>query len=99
MERPLARGYNRRIVSTKSNEEITRWLVERIAQELKLEPAQIPLDVNLGRYGLDSIRAIEITTDLSKWLGLEVSSTAMWDYDTVNALVAGIADGGALAKR
>lgn len=83
---------------SQSKEELTTWLVNRIATEIGLPPERIPLDVNLGRYGLDSVRAVEITSDLTDWLGVEVSSSAMWDFHSINELVEGLRSGAALSK-
>jgi len=83
---------------TKTRSEVMEWLVNRIAVDIGLPAAKIPLDVNLSRYGLDSVRAIEITSDMSDWLGVEVSATAMWDFHTVTELVDAVMSGKALTS-
>lgn len=85
-----------RVTIEKTRDEVMEWLVNRISTEIGLPAAKIPRDVNLSRYGLDSVRAIEITSDMTDWLGIEVSATAMWDFHTVTELVDGVMNGKAL---
>ena len=49
-------------------EEIADWFVSRLSQELGLSPAEIDTSLSFAHYGLDSVRAIQLTAALETWL-------------------------------
>ena len=63
---------------------IQAWLVEQIADVLSLDPATIDVQQPLTRYGLDSIDAVTLVGDLEDWLDLELPSTLLWDYPSID---------------
>ncbi len=70
--------------SSSSNiESIQIWLVNKLAEELSLDPNSINVTEPLTRYGLDSIDAVTMVGDLEDWLDLEFPSTLFWDYPTI----------------
>ena len=62
---------------------IQSWLVEQIADVLSLDPTTIDVKQPLTRYGLDSIDAVTLVGDLEDWLDLELPSTLLWDYPSI----------------
>ncbi len=72
-------------VETKASpvEAIQAWLVEQIADVLSIEPSTIEVAQPLTRYGLDSIDAVTLVGDLEDWLDLELPSTLLWDYPSI----------------
>ena len=62
---------------------IQSWLVEQIADVLSLDAATIDVKQPLTRYGLDSIDAVTLVGDLEDWLDLELPSTLLWDYPSI----------------
>jgi acyl carrier protein len=62
---------------------IQNWLVDNLARSLGVSSDQVDTRVSLERYGLDSARAIEITGDLSNWLGIGVNPELFYDYPTI----------------
>jgi acyl carrier protein len=62
---------------------IQAWLVEQIADVLSLDASTIDIKQPLTRYGLDSIDAVTLVGDLEDWLDLELPSTLLWDYPTI----------------
>jgi acyl carrier protein len=62
---------------------IQTWLVEQIADVLSLDASTIDIKQPLTRYGLDSIDAVTLVGDLEDWLDLELPSTLLWDYPTI----------------
>lgn len=65
------------------------WLCRRVAAALDIDSAQIDPDITFDRYGLDSVRALEVTADLGTCLGLgELAPTLLYDYPTINQLAA-----------
>jgi acyl carrier protein len=70
--------------SSSSNiEAIQIWLVNKLAEQLSLDPNSINVTEPLTRYGLDSIDAVTMVGDLEDWLDLEFPSTLFWDYPTI----------------
>jgi NAD(P)-dependent dehydrogenase (short-subunit alcohol dehydrogenase family)/acyl carrier protein len=64
----------------------------RVAQVLKLSPSRIVPDQPLGSFGLDSLMAIEVRNRFEVDLGLPLSATLVWNYPTINLLVAYLLD-------
>lgn len=62
---------------------IQQWLIGQLADVLSINPATIEAQQPLTRYGLDSIDAVTLVGDLEDWLDLELPSTLLWDYPTV----------------
>lgn len=69
-------------------EAIQAWLVEQIADVLSIDPATIEVAQPLTRYGLDSIDAVTLVGDLEDWLDLELPSTLLWDYPSIEKAAA-----------
>jgi acyl carrier protein len=67
--------------------EIERWIVERLARELELDPAEIDRTVPVDRYGLDSRTAASLSGELEDWLGRRLSPALLWEYPTIEQLV------------
>lgn len=66
---------------------IRDWLAERLAKSLRLEKTGIDPDTPFSRYALDSLDAVTLVVDIEEQLGVELPSTLLWDYPTVNQCV------------
>lgn len=66
-----------------AQEAIQSWLVTKLAKLLSINAATIDAKEPLTRYGLDSIDAVTLVGDLEDWLGVELPSTLLWDYPTL----------------
>lgn len=62
------------------------WLAGRIAVYLNSDPAAIETDVAFGDYGLDSVFALNLCTDLEQEFGILAQPTLTWDYPTIDAV-------------
>jgi acyl carrier protein len=67
-------------------EAVQDWMVTRLAEELKLAPAEINIRIPLVNYGLDSIVAFTLTGELADRLGRDLPATLFWDYPTIEVL-------------
>jgi len=70
-------------IETSPVEAIQQWLVSQLAKQLSLDLKNIKVQEPLTRYGLDSIDAVTLVGELEDWLDLELPSTLLWDYPTV----------------
>jgi acyl carrier protein len=97
----LARRVFRRVGLLRSGEDATgrgrsdieAWMIQRLADELELDPAEIDRLVPVDRYGLDSRTAASLTGDLEDWLGRRIAATALWEHPTVERLAAHLCAG------
>jgi len=62
------------------------WLTNRVAAALNTQPAAIATDAAIGDYGLDSVFALTLCSDLEDELGIVVEPTIVWDYPTIDAI-------------
>jgi acyl carrier protein len=69
--------------SLSSMSAIQTWLVKQLGELLSLDTSTIDVNQPLTRYGLDSIDAVTLVGDLEDWLDLELPSTLLWDYPTI----------------
>ena len=69
-----------------SSQMIRHWLVEKIARRLNVQAKDIDVHAAIDRYGLDSLEAVNIISDLERWLGRELSPTLIYNYPSIQAL-------------
>lgn len=72
--------------ASKAEQKVQVWLLERLADILKIDPTQIDVREPFTHYGLGSLEAVTLSGDLEDWLGREVPPTIAYDYPTVEAL-------------
>jgi acyl carrier protein len=70
---------------------IERWLVQKIAEELQVDASAIDTTVELSKLGLDSAQAVVLSGDLSRFIGVKLSATLVWDHPTIEQLAAHVA--------
>lgn len=73
-------------ISAKNPENIQDWLINKIAEEKKLEIKKIGLEEPFSGFGLDSINIVKMAADLSEWLGKEIAPTLIYDYGNIKSL-------------
>ena len=66
--------------------EIREWIVDRVARELSVKAAEIDVDAPLSRYGLDSVAAVHLVSDLEEWLKVDLDPTLPYEFPTASAL-------------
>jgi acyl carrier protein len=72
--------------------EIQEWMLRRLAQILDVSPDQIDVNARLDHYGLESVEAITVASELSDWLDRRLSPTLLWDHPTIARLACHIAE-------
>ena len=70
---------------------IEHWIIAKLSEALGVTPAEIDVHESLDNYGLGSIQAVSFAGDLEDWLGRDLPATLLWDYATIGALAAHLA--------
>jgi acyl transferase domain-containing protein/acyl carrier protein len=65
---------------------IEGWLVERVAQRLKVPPDSIDPERTFDSYGLGSVDAVELSGELEERLGRELEATLVYEHPTIRAV-------------
>ncbi|WP_160717760.1 non-ribosomal peptide synthetase/type I polyketide synthase [Chitinophaga solisilvae] len=68
--------------------EVRRWLEHWLLEHLQLTPAELGGDKTFTSYGLTSMQAVQLANALETFLGVTVDNTIIYNYPTVNSLVA-----------
>ncbi|MDC0749537.1 type I polyketide synthase [Polyangium mundeleinium] len=67
-------------------ENLSAWLVSRLAELRGIDPRTIDPRERFHRYGLDSLGATKLIADLGKHLGRSLSPTLVWEHATPASL-------------
>lgn len=65
---------------------IERWLIQRIATELKVPADQIDAAIPFSDFSLSSLDAMSISGELETYIGKRVPPTLLYDYPTIQLL-------------
>lgn len=68
-------------------DELREWLIERFAFYLDQPAEAIDPDVEFAEYGMDSVYAISVISDIEDRLDREIDPTQFRERPTVSALV------------
>ncbi|WP_067460497.1 acyl carrier protein [Actinomadura macra] len=71
---------------TTSTGELRTWLIQRIAEYLEKDPAEIDTEATFEAQGLDSMAALTLCDDIEDQMGLVVEPTLAWDHPTIDEL-------------
>ncbi|MDH2388057.1 acyl carrier protein [Streptomyces sp. HNM0663] len=72
--------------------ELESWLTERAAFHLHRTPRDVDPGTPLADYGLDSVAALSICGEIEQHLMLPVAPTIVYDFPTVRAISAHLAE-------
>ncbi len=72
---------------------IQQWLITHIAAIAQIRPEDVDADRPFAEFGMDSMQLFQLSGDLQKFLGCEVSEIVAWDYPTVGQLSRHLASG------
>ena len=62
------------------------WLVTQIAATAQIQAEEVDVDRPFAEFGMDSMQLFQLSGDLQKFLGREVSEIVAWDYPTIAQL-------------
>jgi acyl carrier protein len=74
-----------------SKENVEALMRELVAELVSDRTENIPVDVNFGHLGLDSMHAIHLVDELEKRLKIEVNPLLFWEYPTIAQLAGRLA--------
>ncbi|QLE45892.1 SDR family NAD(P)-dependent oxidoreductase (plasmid) [Nostoc sp. C052] len=69
-----------------SQKNIEAWLILKVAEQLKIAPEQIDIQQSLAYYGLSSLVAVSIASELQELLERQISPTLLYDYPSIETL-------------
>ncbi|WP_224273629.1 type I polyketide synthase [Streptomyces sp. LS1784] len=72
---------------------VTDFLLSRFAELMDLSANSVDRWAPMHRYGLDSLKSVNLAASLSEFLGWQVPATWMWQYPTVDGLARALVDG------
>lgn len=69
-------------------EDAVAWLVKWLAMHLGLKEGMVDKTTAFADVGLDSLKAVELSNDLQRWVGAEllIETTITWNYTTIQEL-------------
>ncbi|HEV7975506.1 polyketide synthase [Amycolatopsis sp.] len=71
-------------------EELTRWLVEQVAEICELDQAEIDPRLPLDDYGFSSRDAVELSGGLEDLLERSLPATLLWEHPTIEQLASAL---------
>ena len=72
--------------SRRSETEIQEWMVAKLSTLLKMKASDINVKTPITRYGVDSVRLVEVAADLEKWLERKVDDEVLQDHPDIQSL-------------
>jgi 8-amino-7-oxononanoate synthase len=76
-----------------SFDRMKEWMIAKLAERLKTDPANIRSEEQFASYGLDSVAAVSLSSEMEDWLGRRLSPNLLWDYPTIDRLCTHLASG------
>jgi acyl carrier protein len=71
---------------------IVEWLTDWLSRELRIASQAISRHHSFADYGLDSVTAVEMVMALGEWLHHPLEATIVWNFPTIDALAAYLAN-------
>ena len=90
----LARSTTEIFGFKKGHTEIIEWMVSRLSEHLGIERRDVDVRRPFSQYGLDSVTAVVIASELEDFIGSDVPATLFYDSPTIEAVAQSIGDHG-----
>ena len=71
-----------------TSQDLAEWLTANVARSVNVTSDAIDVDTPLADYGIDSAASLTLCADLQAEKGITVETTIVWDYPTIDAIVA-----------
>lgn len=66
---------------------LKNWLINKASGLLKIRPEDLDMDESFASYGMDSLRAVQLSGDLSQLLKKQIPSAVVYNYPSLNLLL------------
>ncbi len=66
--------------------ELREWLMDRVAERFEIPRDQLDINTPLANYGLESLRGMQLSADLSERLDIKVELRLIWEQRTIASL-------------
>jgi len=66
--------------------DIENWLAAYVAKAMKIDLSEIDTRKTFEHYGMGSLEAVSLISELEDWLGRPLDATLMWDYPAIESL-------------
>lgn len=86
----MKRSENLQAVEAKK--QLSNWLVKKLTAINTLKESEISLNKPVANYGLDSLHALAIAGELEEMLDIELPTTMVWQYPTIEKITQFIFD-------
>lgn len=70
----------------RTEDEIRRWMTERLASQLKLPIASVDTARSFDAYGLDSRTAVQVSGELEKVVERRLSPALLFQHPTIDSV-------------
>ena len=74
-------------VKTESILNLKDWLINKVSELMKVQPGQLDVNESFASYGMDSLRAVQLSGELSSYLSRQLPATLVYNYPSVNLLL------------
>lgn len=66
--------------------DLAGWIAARLAKDMRMPVEKIDRRASFARYGLDSLKAVKLVSDLEDYLDQRIDVTVVWDHPTIEDL-------------
>lgn len=72
---------------------LKEWIIVRLSELMQIKKESIDVNEPFAAYGMDSLKAVQLSGDLETLLNKELPATLVYDYPTINLLSAYLNEG------
>lgn len=69
-----------------TQQEISEWMVNHLAELLKIETSQVMTDLDFDNFGLDSRDLVGMVGEISEKISCEVDPSMVYDHPSIEEL-------------
>lgn len=66
---------------------LKEWLVNKASELMKVQPGMLDTSESFASYGMDSLRAVQFSGEISTYLKKQLPATLVYNYPSVNLLL------------
>jgi len=82
---------------TALNLTLKNWLINYISKRCDIPATELHPDIPFEEFGIDSIQAVKITSELEQEFQISVEPTALFEFNTIELLAAHVSSRGSSA--